>query len=147
MATITNVTLNLQSSGSPAPSSSRTATVTFTTRFSLFEVQGGALYTADVRLQAVDGSVYGNPTLVMGSATVRATGINVETTLTNVFTRSTLDEDRDYFIWYDMHGHPHVFSQELVDQWRARVILTPVIQTISRNSPIVSGSWGHDGND
>lgn len=145
MATITNVTLNLQRAGALAPLSPRTATVTFTTRFSLFEVQGNALFTADVRLRAVD-SFLGTP-LNIGSAAIVATDLTVQTTLTTTFTRSTLDEDRDSFIWFDQLGHPHQLSEEMEDEWIARVILTPIIQTITRYSPIVRGSWGKEGNN
>ena len=146
MASITSVNLILQKTPiSQAPSSPRTATVTFTTRFSLFEVQENTLFTANVSLRAVD-STLGTP-LNIGSEAVRATDLTVQTTVTATLTRSTLDEDRDYYIWRDQWGHPHEISEELEDEWRARVILTPVIQTISRYSPIVRGSWGKEGNN
>jgi hypothetical protein len=149
MATLINVTLNLQKTGSPVSTSPRTAIVTFTTRFSLAEMQSGALFIADVRLEAMENGMVENPrtTLNMGSASVEATSILVQRTLTMTFTRSTLDEDRDRFIFYDQYGHPHLFSEELEDEWRARVILTPIIQTVTRNSPVVRGSWGAEGND
>jgi hypothetical protein len=146
MAAITNVTLNLQRSGSLAPSSPRTASVTFTTKFSLFEVQGNALFNADVRLYPVDGMTLGI-SLNIGSASVRATDITVQTTLSITLKRSDLDEDQDRETWYDEHGHPFYISEELVDEWRARVVLTPVIQTITRYSSIVQGSWGYEGNN
>lgn len=151
MATITNVTLQLQRSGSQAPSSNRTATVTFTTRFSLAEIQEEALFTVDVKLQAWtqnNGPEFGSSPLNIGSDSLRATSTFIEKTLTNVFTRSELDEDPDSFTFIDRYGRPHTRNLgNQVDEWRAKVILTPVTQTVSRRSPIVSGGWGLEGDN
>lgn len=152
MATITNVTLNLQRAGAPAPISPRTATVTFTTNFSALEMQSEALFIADIRLQAKDGANFGDPTLNMGTLTIQATAPLVERTRSVVFTRAALDEDKDTIRFIDQFGHPHIIHLEdhggdITDEWRARVVLTPVVQTVTANSRRVTGSWGVDGNN
>jgi hypothetical protein len=152
MATITNVTLNLQRSDSRVSTSPRTATVTFTTSFSALEMEGEALFIADIKLQANDGASFGNPTLNMGTLSVQATDSLVERTRTVVFTRAALDEDPDTIRLIDQFGHPHIihledYGGDITDEWRARVVLTPVIQTVTANSRRVTGSWGVDGNN
>jgi hypothetical protein len=105
------------------------------------------LYTAQVGLQQIDDTQFPEAPLSMGSESVRATERNVETTVSQVFMRSALDEDQDTITFEDQNGHQHQVSHEARDEWRARVTLTPVIQTITRNSRIVEGSWGSEGDN
>ena len=147
MATITNVNLNIQQAGAQPPAAPRTVTVTYSVQFSLAEIQAQAFFISNIRLVPMEGAVAGNPIVNIATESIIATNVLVVRTVSSTFTRSTLDEDPDSFILQDHLGHPFLISVEREDAWRARVTLTPVVQTVSRNSQIVTGSWGSAGDD
>lgn len=148
MPLITSVSLTIEKDSADSdPDSLRLVTVRFTTKFSLYE--WSALFNAAVSLQAMEGSLQEPNQLdvPLGVVMVHANSTFVSTVMTRVLERGVLDEDKDVRHGFDQHGHPIIVVYPPLDEWRARVRLTQVVQSTSRVSATISGSWGELGSN
>jgi hypothetical protein len=146
MATVSNVTLDIQHGGPGAPlpgGPGRTVTVTYRVCFTRCEILAGTTFAETVRLFGQDPGVeeplssFFQP-LFRGC--VAAPGRNenrtcVDREMTGQVLRSRLDEDAD-------------LMGQVSDEVFARVTLTPFAPTGSTgDSNVVSGQWGPLGGD
>lgn len=149
MPLITSVSLSLEKTAADNdPESLRLVTVRFTSKFSLYELS--ALFNATVSLQAMEGALQERSDqfdIPLGVVMVHANSTFVSTVMTRVVERGVLDEDWDVRRSFDQHGHPIIMVYPPLDEWRARVRLTQVVQSTSRVSATISGSWGELGSN
>ncbi|MCF2505191.1 hypothetical protein L0663_17490 [Dyadobacter sp. CY107] len=140
MATISSLVLNIERRNDSSAQSKRTAEVSFTINFDVYEQLADAYFKVEAGMLTTTGA----PGHAIGSLRiVRATQPNVQMTFTKQFTRSQLDEDRDFRIENGV-----LVVEEDLDEWKARVKVTPfVFSAIEAFSAPEIGSWGLKGSD
>ena len=144
MPNVTNVVLNLQhGGGGNLPTSSRNATVTFTTRFTSTEILAGVFYNARVVIRPDDS----NTEIFIRNVVIRAASGNVVSNASRILERQQLDEDFD--LRPNPTPPPPFLPFENADEWLAKVTLTPFQfgTAVGESVSPVTGSWGRAGSD
>jgi len=144
MPSISNLQLNIQPVNANDPQSPRTVSVTFTTNFNATEMFAHVVYRAEVNLKSQRGATeaFDLPAnRFVGRRNIRSVASQVQTTISNSFNRSSLDEDADFRI---VNGNLQEVSPVVRDdEWAAEVTLTPLVfDTVTAQSPVVVGTWG-----
>lgn len=137
MPTISNVVLSLQKGGT---GTNRTAKITFTTSFDVWEIIASEVFIANVSIKSNDG----DRTFFIGSTHIHASTGSYTASLTKTLTRANFDEDVDVYITHD----GEVILHEDIDEWMAIVAMAPMVFAgTTGTSPVVTGSWGLEGTD